>query len=204
VPAHLAKGDIVVAIVVDFGGTTAKVLVSCIATRPGVTGAQVLEDQSRLVGYPTPRYATSGLLCGIDGYPTTGCGTFSAGHYAYWAYWHGGSRWLYASDGPAEWTVSKGDVEGWRYEPDGTASPSDPPPRAGASAAELETPVAGHPDRATTRPDSSSNTDAAGPIHDPSHSSDGTLALFAACVAFIVLLGAAALLRSRRPNRHAT
>jgi hypothetical protein len=206
-PAHLAKGQIVVAVVVDFGGVQAKVLVTCVTTRTGVTGAQVLQAQARLVGYPTPRYADSGLLCGIDGYPRTGCGTFSGGHYAYWAYWHGGTRWLYASDGPAEWTVSKGDVEGWRYEPDGTASPSDPPPRAASNAAVLEvSQTSRRSNTATTRPASvtSSGGDAAGPIHQPNSSSGGTIALFVGCVALITLIGAAAILRARRPSRRAT
>ncbi len=73
-PPHLAKGEIVVAVVVDFGGVDAKVLVSCVTARTGETGAEVLQAQGRATGYPTPRYDESGLLCAIDGYPTSGCG----------------------------------------------------------------------------------------------------------------------------------
>ena len=194
-PAHLSKGEIVVPVVVDFGATKADVLVTCVVARAGDTGADVLAAQATLLGYPPPRYAESGLLCAIDGYPKTGCGTFSGAHYAYWAYWHGGSRWTYANDGPGEETVSKGDVQGWRYEPRGTASPSDPPPRASSAAASLETSAgsAQSSSAITTR---------------PVHRSDGTggtrVVLFAGCIALILLIGVATLQRSRRASRHPT
>ena len=128
-------------VVADFGGVNGKVIVTCVLAKAGESGAQVLQSQAQLLGYPSPRYAESGLLCAIDGYPTSGCGTQSGGHYAYWAYWHGGKRWQYANGGPGEWKVSKGDVEGWRFEPDGSATPADPPPRAASSATALETPA---------------------------------------------------------------
>ena len=228
VPAHLAKGHIVVPIVVDFGGRDAKVLVTCIVTKSGDTGAQVLEAQAPLLGYSVPRYdaSGSGLLCAIDGYPASGCGTESGNHYAYWAYWHGGGkRWQYASDGPGEWTVSKGDVEGWRFEPDGSASPADPPPRAPSSAAELEMPATTMGTAtATTRPpgttgmsssSSRSNSggggkgnntlgaNAAGPVRQSADSRSGTRkGLVILCVALIVLIGAGAYGRSRRKTGH--
>ena len=127
---HVPKGQIVVAVVTDFGGRAGRVLVTCVLVNPGVSGAQVLQAQAVLLGYPSPRYAESGLLCAIDGYPTSGCEAQSGLHYSYWAYWHGGERWQYANGGPAAWKVAKGDVEGWRFEPDGSATPADPPPRA--------------------------------------------------------------------------
>ena len=139
VPAHTANDRIVVAVVADFGGVNGKVIVTCVLAKAGESGAQVLQSQAQLLRYPSPRYAESGLLCAIDGYPTSGCGTQSGGHYAYWAYWHGGKRWHYANRGPGEWKVSKGDVEGWRFEPDGSATPADPPPRAASGATALET-----------------------------------------------------------------
>ena len=200
VPPHLAKGQIVVAVVVDFGGVDAKVLVSCVTARTGETGAQVLQAQGRVTGYPTPRYDESGLLCAIDGYPTSGCGAESSGHYAYWAYWHGGEHWQYANNGPGEWTVARGDVEGWRFEPDGSASPSDPPPRAASSAAGLETSAA-TPRRATT---TTSNANGAGPIASAGSRSSTRPIVFFACLALIVLLGAGALIRARRAHGHAT
>lgn len=232
VPAHLAKGQIVVPIVVDFGGRDAKVLVTCIVTRPGDTGAQVLQAQAPLLGYSVPRYdaSGSGLLCAIDGYPASECGTESGNHYAYWAYWHGGGkRWQYASDGPGEWTVSKGDVEGWRFEPDGSATPADPPPRAPSNPTELEMPATTMGTAtATTRPpgtagksSSSSRSNAggggkgnttlganaAGPVRQSADSRSGTRTrkgLVILCVALIVLIGAGAYGRSRRKSSHAS
>jgi hypothetical protein len=200
VPPHLAKGQIVVAVVVDFGGVDAKVLVSCVTARTGETGAEVLQAQGRATGYPTPRYDESGLLCAIDGYPTSGCGAQSGGHYAYWAYWHGGKRWRYANDGPGEWTVARGDVEGWRFEPDGSASPSDPPPRAASSASGLETSAATVRGATTT----TSTADGAGPIASAGTGSSTRPILFFACLALIVLLGAGALIRARRAHGHVT
>ncbi|MGA3351793.1 MAG: hypothetical protein ABSD85_01240 [Acidimicrobiales bacterium] len=206
-PRHLSETQIVVPVVVDFGGPAAKVLVTCVVASTGETGAQVLEAQAHLVGYPTPRYATSGLLCAIDGYPRTGCGSELGAHYAYWAYWHAGRRWQYANDGPGEWTVSKGDVEGWRFEPDGSASPADPPPRAFSTAAALEATVRARPSTggATTLGSSASTPsgDAAGPIHQVARSGGATTPLFGACVALIVLIGAATLLRARRASGRA-
>ena len=120
-----------------------KVLVACIVPRPAESLAPRF---SRLkappLGYPEPRYDESGLLCAIDGYPANGCGAESGGHYAYWAYWHGGKRWQYANNGPAGWIVSRGDVEGWRFEPDGSASPTDPPPRASSAPVSSKWPAA--------------------------------------------------------------
>lgn len=195
-PAHLSKGEFVVAVVVDFGGPDAKVLVSCVAARSGETGAQVLQAQGAPLGYPQPRYDESGLLCAIDGYPANGCGAESGGYYAYWAYWHGGKHWQYANDGPAGWTVSKADVEGWRFEPDGSASPSDSPPRALSSAVALEAPSS------LTATPTSSTGKGAGPIVTAGTSSGTRPIFFGGAVALIVLLGAGALVRARRAQGH--
>jgi hypothetical protein len=151
-----------------------------------------------VLGYPSPRYAESGLLCAIDGYPTSGCGAQSGTHYAYWAYWHGGRHWQYANGGPGEWKVAIGDVEGWRFEPEGSATPADPPPRAASSAAVLEVPAG----TATVTSPPLSQGRAAGPVGS---SRKGTSPVpFVVSVAFILLIGAGALFRSRRANGHAT
>ena len=122
-------------------------------------------------------------------------------HYAYWAYWHGGKRWQYANQGPGEWKVSKGDVEGWRFEPDGSATPTDPPPRAASSATALET--AGH-GRTTTTSSPPSGGHGAGPVGSSGGGRKDTAPIpFILSVAFILLIGAAALLRSRRANSRA-
>ncbi len=133
-----ASGQVVVPIVVDFGSAASRVDVTCVAVAKGSTGSDVLAARAAALHTAQPVYGSSGLLCRIDGYPTSGCGAQSGSHYAYWAYFHGGSKWTYSSDGPAENRVSAGDVEGWRFEPDGSATPSDPPPRAASSVAALE------------------------------------------------------------------
>ena len=181
-------------------GRNGRVLVICVLVKPGVSGAQVLQAQAALLGYPSPRYAESGLLCAIDGYPTSGCGAQSGAHYAYWAYWHGGKRWQYANGGPGEWKVAKGDIEGWRFEPDGSATPADPPPRAPSSAAALEVPAGAAAVTTTSPPPSSGH--ATGPVGG---GRKGTSPVpFVVSVAFILLIGAGAMLRSRRANGRAT
>jgi hypothetical protein len=136
----IAKADqTIVPVVVDFGTSSDRaVSVSCMPVADGATGSDVLAARATALRAAAPVYAISGLLCSIDGYPVSGCGVRNGSDYAYWAYFHGGSRWTYASNGPAENVVRPGDVEGWRFEPDGTASPTDPPPRAASSVAALE------------------------------------------------------------------
>ncbi len=130
-------GTIVVPVVIDLGGPSDQANVTCVAVPAGSNDAQVLAARAKLLGVTAPRYAISGLLCAIDDYPATGCGQQNGSHYAYWAYFHGGSSWTYSSVGPASWTVSAGDVEGWRFEPDGSATPADPPPRSPSDAPTL-------------------------------------------------------------------
>lgn len=184
---HLPRGDVVVAVVVDFGSPGDRVVVSCLAARPGTSGAQILSQQASQVGAPMPRYNTSGLLCAIDGYPKAGCGTEVGGHYAYWAYWHGGRSWTYAELGPSEWQVTKGDVEGWRFEPHGSASPADPAPRASPLAARLEVPAG-----RTAVP-----TATGAAAHSTSTHRGAPVPFLVAAVA-VVALGAAAVARTRR------
>lgn len=131
-----------VAVVVDFGGLPGgrnDVVVRCVAPgSPKSTGAQALADAGFSVRYDP----SSGLLCGIDGYPSSGCGDRQGGgrQYKYWAYWRKGAgdpvAWTYASIGPASARVQAGDVEGWRYV-EGAGSPSDPAPRMAPDQAAL-------------------------------------------------------------------
>lgn len=191
IPPHLPKGDIVVAVVVDFGSPGDRVLVSCIAARPGTTGAEILSAQASQLSAPGPRYNSSGLLCAIDGFPESGCGTQAGSHFAYWAYWHGGRTWTYAELGPAEWQITKGDVEGWRFEPDGSASPADPVPRASPLAAHLELPA--------TTADGSATGEAVRSVPSARRSQVPFTFGFAALA--VVVLGAAAIARTRRRAR---
>lgn len=119
------------ALVVDFGDVTTAgprpggVEVHCIPHPGRMTGLEAL----RSAGYQL-RFAPSGLLCAVNGYPAEGCGERQGGgrRYLYWSYWRGnGGGWEYAGIGPAT-PVRAGAVEGWRFV-EGSSSPSDPQPR---------------------------------------------------------------------------
>ena len=145
----------IIPVVVDTGGPSDTAEVACVTVPVGSNGAQVLTARAKLLGVPAPRYAESGLLCAIDGFPATGCGVQNGSHYAYWAYYHGGSSWTYASVGPASWKVSAGDVEGWRFQPEGSATPADPHPgplRKRGSSALRPPPPRPRPPRPRARP----------------------------------------------------
>jgi len=123
-----------VAVVVDFGDTRAP-LVLC-EDGAGKSDAQVLSDALAAAGRGGLRFGPTGLLCGIDGYPASGCGSQSSAHYAYWAYFHGTpSGWTYAHEGPASHLATNGTAIGFRFESSGTGTPADPAPRASSDAA---------------------------------------------------------------------
>ncbi|HYL53743.1 MAG TPA: hypothetical protein VEZ15_17345 [Acidimicrobiia bacterium] len=130
-----AAGQTHVTIIVDHGDSSAPSAV-CVAAGSTDNGATVLSTRASMLGLPQPRFDASGLLCAIDGVPAQGCGEHAGTHYSYWAYFHGvNGSWSYANIGPAGERVSSGVVEGWRWEPDGSGLPTDPPPRAPASTA---------------------------------------------------------------------
>ncbi|HEY5170665.1 MAG TPA: hypothetical protein VIK54_02950 [Acidimicrobiia bacterium] len=143
-----AAGDVHVAVVVDSGGSAVSAV--CVPGGSDDNGATILAARAAMLGTPQPRYSASGLLCAIDGVPSTGCGVAHDGHYAYWSYWHGdGGKWSYANVGPASGRADPGVVEGWRWQPDGSALPTDPPPRGPADATAICAPV---PPRPTAPP----------------------------------------------------
>lgn len=108
-------GRLTVAVVVDGGDAPPRV--DCVTVDQGATGADVLAARAVSIGAPAPRYDSSGLLCGIDDVPISGCGEPTGdGAYRYWSYWWpDGSGWQYARSGPATHTVTDGSVEGWRF-----------------------------------------------------------------------------------------
>lgn len=123
-------GEVRVVIVVDPGASGAPSSV-CMVVPEGTTGSQLLARRAAEIGAAAPRYASSGLLCAIDGYPSSGCGDRTAGGYAYWAYFAGGSgSWIYGNNNPFIKRLRDGDVEGWRFV-DGAGDGQDPPPRLG-------------------------------------------------------------------------
>ena len=120
-----------VAVVVDRG--TGAPSTVCVTVDDRATGAEVLEARARQLGTPPPRYE-NGLLCAIDGYPTSGCVEGADEGYRYWAYWHGDGSggWTYSSLGPAGYRVRDGDVEGWAFQ-SGTSEAKASRPRAAAT-----------------------------------------------------------------------
>src|SRR4051812_1657484 len=137
-----AASSVHIAVVVDSGSGSA-VSAVCVPGGSRDNGATILATRAAILGTPQPRYNASGLLCAIDGLPASGCGEHTGSRYAYWSYSHGsGGNWLYSSIGPAAWRVDPGTVEGWRWHPDGTGLPSDPPPRGPAVASRVCVPPA--------------------------------------------------------------
>src|SRR5664280_2839784 len=127
-----AAAEVSVAFVVDFGGTGAPV-VACVNVPSGDNGYQALAALAQQEDLAAPTYAASGLLCSINGIPTTGCGQQNPdGTYAYWSYWRlgAGGSWSYGTGRPPDPIPLTGDVEGWRFEAHGSANPNDPPPGA--------------------------------------------------------------------------
>ena len=153
--ADSVGNDVYVAVVVDFGnGSTMTTVSKCV---PVASNAHDADALAAAVGSDNVAYASSGLLCAIDNYPANGvenCGeSVGSGTYDFWSYWHGATgSWVYASDGPAEQSVSSpaDDVEGWRFqlnEPDtpGGPAPGVPPTYAQICNASTEVPPAEGP-----------------------------------------------------------
>jgi hypothetical protein len=127
------SGSVRVVMVVDAGEASAGASSMCLVVPSGTTGSQLLARRAAELGMASPRYAGSGLLCAIDGFPATGCGDRTSGGFAYWAYFSGTSgAWNYGSYNPFIRRMADGDIEGWRYV-SGTGGAQDPPPRIAPS-----------------------------------------------------------------------
>jgi hypothetical protein len=187
-PSHeTSDGDVHVAFVVDFGigsKMAREVAIDCLTVPRGTNGTVALALLSSVAKAQDPTYNDSGLLCSIDGYPSSGCGAASGGGYSYWSYWHGGAHWSYANVGPASWTVTNDDVEGWRFEVASAGASTDPPPEAPSSYAAACADASSHPFAVDAEP-------AAG-------SSASSLAAAAIAVAVALVLGGASVVRWRR------
>ena len=137
-PAAAAASQLV-AVVIDFGPGGPAPIVRCV----DISGqGQVSDIQVLAEAVPTFRLCSSGLLAGIDGYPSAGCGEPVPGsHYAYWAYFQGSpAGWSYASVGPASHAATPQSAIGFRFEPEGTGTSSDTVPSDSANPA-LDCPV---------------------------------------------------------------
>ena len=122
-----AASDVAVAFVVDLGPAGGQVT-GCVkvpSTDNRYDALSAFLAQQRL---EAPTFNSSGLLCSINGIPTSGCGQTVPGGYVYWAYYTGnGHKWVYANAGAFD-PVGTADVEGWRFQDPGTGRPNDPPP----------------------------------------------------------------------------
>ena len=82
----------------------------------------------------------AGFLCGIDGYPATGCGNRPGFDGSYWRYFHAtpGGPWTYSSVGGGGYRMpSRCAIEGWRWTATGS---TDTPPRTPPPAVTCEAP----------------------------------------------------------------
>ena len=128
-----AATSVYVAIVLDFGNgpsIPSAPVADCVSVPQG---SSLLDALTQAVGASNLTFASSGLLCTIDGYPTTqvspSCGQAIPGGYRYWSFWTTSSgNWTYAKLGPASIPAVTGAVEGWRFEYNGTGNPNDTPP----------------------------------------------------------------------------
>ena len=133
-----AADSVYVAVVVDFGNgpsTPSSPISKCVTVPQGST---LLDALSQAVGSSNLTFASSGLLCTIDGYPTpqvsSSCGQAIPGGYRYWSFWTSNQgTWSYAKLGAGSIPATTGAVEGWRFEYNGNGNPNDPPPSIAAN-----------------------------------------------------------------------
>lgn len=135
--AEAAAGQVRVGLVVDAGteadAPDGAVEVTCVVVDDGATSAEVLRAWADARGKAL-RYDPSGLLCGIGGYPATGCGQRTADGYRYWSYWSGGATgWTYSSANPWVQPARADRVEGWRFQQASGTGSDDHPPRGAAN-----------------------------------------------------------------------
>ena len=140
--AVTAASDVYVAVVVDFGGlggAPSQPVATCAEVPSGSTMADALAVAAKQIAtrYTVPNgglgWASTGLLCQIDGLPTSqqvsNCDSTVNGKYQYWSFWTASSSsWQYAQIGPASVLAAQGAVEGYRFELSGAGNATDPPP----------------------------------------------------------------------------
>ena len=127
-----AASYVYVAVVVDFGGLSgapSQPVAKCVEVPSGSTMADALA-----AGFSPLGWASNGLLCQIEGYPTSeqvsNCDSYVNGKYQYWSFWTGtpSGTWSYAQLGPGGLSATQGSVEGYRFELSGAGNATDPPP----------------------------------------------------------------------------
>jgi len=133
-PAVAAASTICVGEVVDptdGPGSTRGPDQTCVTVPSGASGLDVLDARASSLGRPAPRLGDGGLVCAIDGYPTSGCAPEDpGGGYDYWTYWHrarGASGWSYSTKGADGYRPAAGDEEGWAWQQGGPEGARKPP-----------------------------------------------------------------------------
>ncbi len=158
-------GHVRIAVIVDYGtepGAPGSASVRCLTVPDGTTGGQLLKQRAELLGTALPSYATSGLLCTLDGFPRNDeCGAASGDEFRYWSYWSGTSgSWVYGQGNPFTRRLRDGDIEGWRFV--SAAESAAPPPRVAPSTDLFPAPPAPTPAPAPALP--SVDTPGAAPV----------------------------------------
>ena len=130
----IADGQIRVVMVVDPGETGPRgPMATCLVVAAGTSGSKILAQRASELGLPSPRYAGSGLLCGLDGFPATACPVNNGGSFAFWAYFNGsGGAWSFGHDNPFVRRMVDGEIMGWRYTT-GSTEGDAPAPRIAPS-----------------------------------------------------------------------
>jgi hypothetical protein len=130
----IAEGQIRVVMVVDPGETGPRgPMATCLVVAAGTSGSKILAQRASELGLPVPRYAGSGLLCGLDGFPATACPVNNGGSFAFWAYFNGsGGSWSFGHDNPFVRRMVDGEIMGWRYTT-GSTEGDAPAPRIAPS-----------------------------------------------------------------------
>jgi hypothetical protein len=134
--AGAAASEVQVAFVIDFGGS-AHASVGCVKVPASDNGYAALAAFTAQEHEQAPTYNSTGLLCSINGIPSSGCGQVVSDGYIYWSYWEAAAgKWKYAEAG-AFGAVTNGEIQGWRFQDPGKANPSDPPPTTRADFAAI-------------------------------------------------------------------
>ena len=188
-PTAAGPGRKCVGVVVDpaGSGSTRATDTFCAAVADTATGLDVLDARADALRRPRPRMRADGLLCAIDGFPTTGCGDSDGnGGFRYWSYWHrtpGAAGYSYSVKGAGDYVPANGTVEGWAFQDGGPERGRRPPladftaicpPDTGPSAGPASPPTGSPPTAPATTPGAAPATTATVTTARPTGTPTGT------------------------------
>ncbi|HVU60998.1 MAG TPA: hypothetical protein VHA79_06765 [Mycobacteriales bacterium] len=125
-PAAASPGTtttICVGLIIDSHAIGGSVSDRCVNVRAGATGVGVLEAAGHSV-----TFRRDGLLCTIDGVPSSGCDDIDNTHY--WAYFHrapDATTWSYSNDNMSTYKPVNRSTEGWVYDNGTALTPTNVP-----------------------------------------------------------------------------